>query len=104
MEFSPDCNYIPQDAIERSYFDYLWDVANNRQPGSQQVGGEELSGIAAVTFFQRSGVDKGFLKQIWSLSTPSATMNLLQFYVALRFIALIQNGALPISKGSCQDT
>lgn len=53
----------------------------------------------AVQFFQRSSIDRGFLKQIWSLSTPSATMSLGQFYTALRFITMIQNGEIPISKG-----
>jgi hypothetical protein len=93
--------YAPQSDHEKAYFDFLWDVANSRPPsapGSVNLTGE-LSGLAAVTFFQRSGVDKGFLKQIWSLSTPSATMNAHQFYVALRFIAMIQNGEMPISKG-----
>jgi hypothetical protein len=96
--------YYPQNDHERIYFDYLWDVANTRQPilGSPNLVGE-LSGLAAVTFFQRSGVDKGFLKQIWSLSTPSATMNIHQFYVALRFIAMIQNGEMPITKGYLLD-
>ncbi len=93
--------YFPSSEHEKNYFDYLWDVANNRTPsapGTTTLTGE-LSGLAAVTFFQRSGVDKGFLKQIWSLSTPVATMNAHQFYVALRFIAMIQNGEMPISRG-----
>eukprot|EP00599_Poterioochromonas_sp_BG-1_P003600 CAMPEP_0173147282 /NCGR_PEP_ID=MMETSP1105-20130129/9046_1 /TAXON_ID=2985 /ORGANISM="Ochromonas sp., Strain BG-1" /LENGTH=911 /DNA_ID=CAMNT_0014061745 /DNA_START=28 /DNA_END=2763 /DNA_ORIENTATION=+ len=92
--------YFPSSEHEKNYFDYLWDVANNRTPsapGTTTLTGE-LSGLAAVTFFQRSGVDKGFLKQIWSLSTPVATMNAHQFYVALRFIAMIQNGEMPISR------
>jgi hypothetical protein len=94
-------DYSPQNEQEKNYFDYLWDIANSRQPsppGQTNVTGE-LSGLAAVTFFQRSGVDKGFLKQIWSLSTPAATMNINQFYVALRYLAMIQNGEMPISRG-----
>ncbi len=94
--------YIPADAFERKYFEYLWDVANNRTPGTGDAFNNsqgELSGLAAVTFFQRSRLDKGFLKQIWTLSTPAATMNQPQFFVALRFIAMMQNGEIPISKG-----
>lgn len=83
--------YVPQNAHEKGYYDLLWDVAR------AGVGAFEISGIAAVTFFQRSGVDKGFLKQIWSLSTPSATMSLSQFYTALRFITMIQSGEIPLS-------
>ena len=96
-----DCAYMPSDATEKRYFDYLWDIANNRAPGSDPSGQGELAGMPAVTFLQRSGVDKGFLKQIWTFSTPSATMNLPQFYVAMRFIAMIQCGEMPITKGKC---
>lgn len=91
--------YLPQNPVEKGFYDYLWDVANNRQPGSDPSGAGELSGAAAVQFLTRSSVDRGFLKQIWSLSTPSSTMNLPQFYTALRFITMIQNGEIPISKG-----
>ncbi len=91
--------YVPQSPAEKQYFDFLWDVANNRPPGSDPTGSSELSGAMAVQFFQRSSIDRGFLKQIWSLSTPSATMSLGQFYTALRFITMIQNGEIPISKG-----
>jgi hypothetical protein len=90
--------YVPHAPSERQYFDYLWDIANNRAPGNDPSGQGELSGAAAVQFFQRSSVDRGFLKQIWSLSTPSATMSLHQFYTALRLITMIQNGEIPISK------
>jgi hypothetical protein len=89
--------YTPKISAEKAYYDYLWDVANNRPTGGDPS--VELSGLAAVNFFQRSGVDKGFLKQIWSMSTPSATMNSYQFYTALRFITMIQNGEIPISPG-----
>lgn len=94
------CTYAPSDSHEKKYFDFLWDVANNRPPGSDPSGQGELGGAAAVGFLQRSGVDKGFLKQIWSFSTPGSTMNLQQFYVAMRFIAMIQSGEMPISKGT----
>lgn len=86
-----DGQYTPVNPREKGYFDYLWSVANPGNPG-------DLSGKSAVSFFQRSGVNVGFLKQIWSLSTPVATMNLQQFYTALRYITMIQSGELPISK------
>lgn len=92
--------YIPQNAVEKSYYDMLWDIANNRPALSDPNA--ELSGRTAVEFFQRSGVDKGFLKQIWSLSTPTSSMNVLQFYVALRLITMIQNGEIPLSIGSVE--
>lgn len=85
--------YEPRSAYEKQYYDSLLRYANPE--------GGELGGQTAVTFFKQSGVDTGFLKQIWSLSTPGATMNAQQFYTALRFITLIQNGEFPISKGIC---
>ncbi len=89
--------YIPRDEMEKAYFDRLWDLANNQSCASS--GSEELSGQILVPFFTRSGVDKALLKQVWSLSTPIASMTLPQFYIALRYIALIQNGDVPISTG-----
>lgn len=90
-------SYVPQNPHEKAYFDMLWEIANNRPVLGDPSA--ELAGLTAVNFFQRSGVDKGFLKQIWSLSTPAATMNANQFYSALRYIAMIQNGEIPISAG-----
>ena len=85
--------YSPQNSIEKEYYDYLWlNHANINHTAEPLLGGQN-----AVKFFQLSGVDKGFLKQIWSLSTPLATMDIHQFYVALRFITMIQNGEFPIS-------
>jgi hypothetical protein len=89
--------YTPQSPTERQYYDFLWSIANGN---NQLNGGEELSGHAAVQFFERSSVDRGFLKQIWSLSTPGSTMNVNQFFTALRFITMIQNGEIPLSKGT----
>ena len=83
--------YTPASAAERAHYDGLWSAAN---PG----GGGDLSGLQAVTFFKQSGVDLGILKQIWSFSTPIATMNMPQFYNALRYITMFQQGELPISK------
>jgi hypothetical protein len=90
--------YTPVDPVEARYFEQLWGTATKSAPGGASPL-FQLAGLDAVTFFQRSGVDKGFLKMIWSLSTPSATMNQSQFYIALRFITLIQNGEIPISAG-----
>jgi hypothetical protein len=85
-------DYIPQLQAEKGYYDLLWTIANPSK-------GAELGGAAAVTFFQRSGVDIGILKQIWSLSTPLATMTLPQFYTAVRLITMFQNGEIPLNKG-----
>jgi len=85
--------YTPQNQIEKEYYDYLWYYhANSNYQHEPLLGGQN-----AVKFFQLSGVDKGFLKQIWGLSTPIATMDIHQFYIALRFITMIQNGEFPIS-------
>ncbi len=84
--------YIPQNPVEKGYYEYLWTTAN--------PSGDALSGKAAVQFFQRSGVDLGILKQIWTLSTPSASMNVNQFFVALRFITMYQNGEIPLTHGT----
>ena len=85
-------DYVPQHPTELQYYNYLFGIANGDN-------GQELGGSDAVKFFKMSGVDVGFLKQIWGLSTQSATMNVQQFYTALRFITMIQNGEFLISKG-----
>ena len=77
-------NYVPRNDAELAHFDGLWAAASN--------GAKELSGLQAVTFFKQSGVDLGILKQIWGFSTPTATMNLAQFYNALRYICMFQTG------------
>lgn len=83
--------YVPSTPAERAHYDGLWAAAN-------PSGGGDLSGLLAVTFFKQSGVDLGILKQIWGFSTPSATMNIDQFYNALRYICMFQQGDLPITK------
>lgn len=85
-------DYIPQNPAEQYFYDALWKYAN-------PAGEGELSGKAAVTFFQMSGVDIGILKQIWSLSTPTASMNREQFNSAIRYITMMQQGEIPLSKG-----
>ena len=82
--------YSPRSPEERHIYDFLWHHVSPQ--------GEPIAGAAAVTFFRESRVDGGFLKQIWSLSTPSATMNRDQFNSALRYLTMVQNGEFPISK------
>eukprot|EP01036_Dinobryon_divergens_P029683 gene29683-38812_t len=89
--------YSPQNSTEYAYFDSLWQTALIGADGGSSLD-SELSGKAAVQFFQRSNIDTSYLKMVWSLSTPTATMNKQQFYTALRYISMIQNGDIPISK------
>ena len=82
--------YSPRSPEEKHIYDFLWHHVSPQ--------GEAIAGAAAVTFFRESRVDGGFLKQIWSLSTPVATMNRDQFNSALRYLTMVQNGEFPISK------
>ena len=82
--------YSPRTPEEKHIYDFLWHYVSPQ--------GEAIAGSAAVTFFRESRVDGGFLKQIWSLSTPVATMNRDQFNSALRYLTMVQNGEFPISK------
>lgn len=72
-------------------FANLWQVASADSNGS-------LQGAKAVDFLKKSKLEMVTLKKIWSLSTQQATMIRDQFYVALRFIALAQNGATDLSQ------
>jgi hypothetical protein len=76
---------------ERNFFEGLWKYAN--------PSGDMLPGAAAVPFFQKSEVDTGILRQIWGLSTSGGTMTKEQFFTALRYITMVQNGDIPLSKG-----
>ena len=89
--------YSPPNSTEYAYFDLLWQTALIGADGGSALD-SELSGKAAVQFFQRSNIDTSYLKRVWSLSTPTATMSKQQFYTALRYISMIQNGNIPISK------
>ena len=82
--------YKPKTAAESFHYEYLWKVAS---PDNKEIGG-----APAVGFFRQSGIDGGFLKQIWGLSTPAASMNHDQFFVALRYITMVQGGEFPITK------
>ena len=87
---SEEYNFVPSLA-EKGYYDLLWTTAN-------PTGGSDLGGAAAVAFFKRSGIDTGILKQIWGYSTTGATLNINQFYSALRYIVMVQNGDFPINR------
>jgi hypothetical protein len=87
---SDDYTFAPSMA-EKSYYDLLWMTAN-------PSGGSDLGGAAAVAFFKRSGIDTGILKQIWGYSTNGATLNINQFYSALRYIVMVQSGDFPINR------
>jgi hypothetical protein len=54
-----DGNYIPSFPPERGLYESLWKYANPN-------GEENLGGQLAVPFFQKSGVDTGILRQVWS--------------------------------------
>lgn len=83
--------YFPNPGPEAIAYESLWKLAN--------PSGGDLSGAQAVAFFRKSDLEPAILKQIWSLSTPLATMNKDQFNVALRFITMAQNGDIPLSAG-----
>jgi len=87
--------YLPKQYAEVVTYDQLWAAAN-------PSGGESLAGAQAVPFFQKSGVDNGILRQIWGLSTSTSTMTKTQFYTAIRYITMVQNGEIPISKERLQ--
>ena len=110
-------DYTPSAGIEKHHYDELWKIivnsdnnttsnttsntTNTTSNTSNTIlnGNESISGRKAVEFLRLSLVDSGILKQIWSLSTPTSTMNVFQFYSALRYITMVQNGEIPISKG-----
>jgi hypothetical protein len=84
--------YVPQNPVELHYYNTLFSVATNGANG-------ELGGADAVRFFKSSGVDVGFLKQIWGMCTQGSSMNVNQFFTAMRLITMAQNGEFPITKG-----
>lgn len=88
MSFTPS-------SLDRPIYDYLWTIAfqTNNIPVSLELGGQP-----AVTFLKRSGVDTGILKQIWTLSTPNPMMNINEFYTAIRYIVMFQNGEMPLTR------
>ena len=72
---------------ERGFFSSLFDVAC-------PPGGNKINGKDAAAFLRRSGLSKEALKQIWEISDQNSEMALTRdnFYIALRLVALAQNG------------
>ena len=87
--------YSPKNSLEHSYFDTLWQSALifSGTPLDSKLNAKE-----ALQFFQKSNIDTSYLKMVWSLSSPTTSMTKPQFYTALRYISMIQNGYIPISK------
>lgn len=57
-------------------------------------GSNELTASQAVVFFQKSGLPREQLMNVWSIAAQSSNERLLkeEFYVALRIIAYMQSG------------
>jgi hypothetical protein len=60
---------------------------------------ELIGGQAAVEFFLTTGLEINLLKEIWSISSPDDKMDISQFYVALRLIAMYQSGERELCAG-----
>ena len=67
-------------------------------------GKNRVEGPQAVEFFKRSGLPTDVLKTIWNISTPEGESYLdrERFYVAMRLIALAQEGK-PVTEQSIYD-
>ena len=67
-------------------------------------GHNRVEGPQAVEFFKRSGLPTETLKTIWNISTPEGEnyLDRERFYVAMRLIALAQEGK-PVSEQSIYD-
>jgi hypothetical protein len=67
-------------------------------------GHNRVEGPQAVEFFKRSGLPTDVLKTIWTIATPEGESYLdrERFYVAMRLIALAQEGK-PVSEQSIYD-
>ena len=70
--------------------DYLFNIADVEKVG-------QLSGKNAVAFLTKSNLDRGYLRQIWELSDTQKQHYLgkKEFQIAMRLVALAQNGYLP---------
>jgi hypothetical protein len=95
--------YFPQYLEEQKYFDLLWKISlKGASRGDVETAegsfsdSELLSGKAAVQFFNGSNVGTSYLEIIWTMCTPTDTMSKRQFYTALRYICMIQNGNIPL--------
>lgn len=85
-------DFFPSRPTEQAVYLDIWKHAD---PG----GKGEIGGAHAVNFLRKSGLAVPVLREIWSLCTPLPSMNENQFYVALRFISMAQNGETSFSKG-----
>ena len=64
--------YVPRQYQEVVVYEQLWHAAN-------PSGGESLTGVLAVPFFQKSSVDNGILRQVELII--SETKNLINIYL-----------------------
>lgn len=77
--------YVKLENTERGYYSNLWSQVDYEDNG--KVTGKEI-----VPFFQRSGLPKEVLREIWLIaSNDNETLDRDEFYVALRLIAYAQN-------------
>ena len=83
--------YIPH-SNELTVYEELWRIATGDD--------EFLGGDKAVSFFKKTELDVGSLKAIWTWSSPEPIMSRSQFFTALRYVAMIQNGE-NLSRGNC---
>jgi hypothetical protein len=96
--------YTPRQG-ESEVYQELWNIAvsgsNNNQDRNDDDDDDDdlLGGGKAVEFFKKSGLDMGTLKAIWTWCSPDPVMNKEQFFAALRYIAISQNGE-NLSKGN----
>eukprot|EP01031_Cornospumella_fuschlensis_P038864 gene38864-47273_t len=86
--------YTPNNAREKSYFELLWKVANKNPRLDPADTSVKLKKAQAVEFLARGMFGIDYIEgPIWAYSSPSKTeMDVIQFYTALRYIALLQNG------------
>lgn len=81
----PQPLFVKLENFERGFYSNLWSQVDPTERG-------KITGKEAVPFFQRSGLPKDILREIWLLSSPTnETLDKDEFYVALRLIAYAQN-------------
>jgi hypothetical protein len=90
-------SFVPRTPLELEYFEKCWNSTKLDEFG-------RLSGKNAFEFFMTSKLNKVYLREIWSICVPPVStdstkgMSKDQFFTALRFVVLIQNGATSITK------
>ncbi|MCQ2817097.1 MAG: EF-hand domain-containing protein [archaeon] len=84
--------YLKRTKEETGFYSNLFQLADKMNKGV-------LTGKEAADFLKKSGLSKEILKQIWLIAAKNKTqsMDKDEFYIALRLIALAQNG-YPVSK------